>query len=264
MKKIQILTAIPAQRYFPQKVYDLLYETEEKHFWYIGRNEVIKMIVARFIGTKKGLDFLEIGCGNGIILALLEKFKFSLTGIDIDIKALKLARKRTNAELICADIYKLKLEKKYEAIGLFDVLEHIDNDETFLEKVREMLETNGKIILTVPLHMKSWSRMDEISGHRRRYSKDGLIALLENAGYRIEFISHFNILLYLPQILARKFYDKRYKNRSETEVYTDELKIPYFIVNFFLKWLFLFEDQLLRIMTIPFGACLIIVGTKKD
>lgn len=264
MKKIQILTAVPYQKYFPQKVYDFLYNVEEKHFWFAGRNEVIKMIVDRFIGAKKGLRFLEIGCGNGIILALLEKLGFSLTGLDIDINALKLAQKRTNANLICADILKLDNRRRYDAVGLFDVLEHVSDDRSFLRKIRGMLKTRGNIILTVPSDMRLWSRMDEISEHKRRYVKDELVALLANTGYKIEFVSHFNFLLYIPQLLVRRFHDVKHKDKNDTCVYINELKIPPLIINVFLKWLFILEDQILRIITIPFGASLIIVGSKKD
>lgn len=263
MKKIQILTAVPSQKYFPQKVYDILYEVEDEHFWFAGRNEVIKMIVKKFIGVKNGLRFLEIGCGNGIVLSLLGKLGYSLTGIDIDIKALRLAQKRTNADLLCADIYKLQVKKRYEAVGLFDVFEHVDDDRAFLEKIREMLDVGGKIILTVPADMRLWSRMDEISDHKRRYEKNQIITLLKNTGYQIEFVSYFNFLLYFPQLIFRKFHKFESNEKNDTQFYLDELKVPPFIINFFLKWLFLLEDQLLRITTIPFGASLIFVA-KKD
>ncbi len=147
MKKINILTHISHHNNFPVKAFETLYKAEEKHFWFIGRNEVINIIINRFIKQNKKIHFLEIGCGNGNVLRLLKKFGFSLTGLDIHLEGLRLARKRTNAKLICADIYKLHTNQKYDVVGLFDVIEHLKDDAVFLQKSGKMLKKGGKIII---------------------------------------------------------------------------------------------------------------------
>lgn len=264
MRKIQILTEIPANRDYPKKAFEILYEIEKKHFWFSSKNEVIKIIIERVIRPTKNFSFLEVGCGNGIVLEMLENFGFSLTGLDVNIEGLKIASRRTNATLICADIYKLKYRNKYEAIGLFDVIEHIQDDKHFLKKCGEMLSTKGVIILTVPANMRLWSRIDKISGHKRRYDKSNLAILLDDAGYKIEFVSYFNCLLYVPQLLFRKFSKRVLKEKNDENVLMHQLKIPPSFINTSLKWLCLLEAQLLRITSIPFGTSLIIVGSKKD
>lgn len=264
MRKIQIFTTNYRQKNYPKKAFNILSRVEKRHFWFVGRNEAIKIIIERIIKPKRGLKFIEIGCGNGIVLEMLEKFGFSLSGLDIYMEGLKIASKRTNATLLCADIYKLHLKEKYDAIGLFDVLEHIDSDKSFLKKCGEMLSTKGVIILTVPANMRLWSQMDEISGHKRRYGKSNLIALLESAGYNIEYISYFNCLLYVPQLLFRKLSNRELKEKNDQNILISQLRIPPLLINFILKWLCLLEAQLLRIISIPFGTSLIIVGYKKD
>lgn len=264
MKKIKILTSDVQHINYPKKAFEILYKIEDKHFWFAGRNEAIKIILNRFLKQSKKLHFLEIGCGNGIVLALLEKLGFTLTGLDIELAGLKIARKRTNVTLICADIYKLKSKDKYDAIGLFDVVEHIQDDESFLKKSKEFLKTDGKIILTVPADMRLWSQMDKASGHQRRYTRNSLTSLLRRSGFRIEFISYFNCLFYIPQLLFRRFSNKKMIGQNDNQVLIDQLKIPPLLINIALKWLISLEAQLLKIISIPFGASLIIVGSKKD
>ena len=263
MNKIQILTPIPSSISYPKKAFQII-EKAEKHFWFTGRNEVIRIILNRFLKTIKRTDFIEIGCGNGLVLMLLEKLKYSITGLDIHMEGLKIARSRTNATLICADVYKFKSKKKYDAIGMFDVIEHIGEDERFLKKCGELLKPNGKIIITVPADMKLWSQMDLVSGHKRRYTKSSLINILVKLGYKIEFISYFNCLLYIPQLLFRKFTENKMKKAKNTEILIDQLRLPPVAINIIMKWLFLLEAQLLRITAIPFGASLIAVASKKE
>lgn len=259
---IRVLTKIVSTVDFPKKAFETLYRIEEKHFWFVIRNEVIRIVINRFISPSKNKKFLEIGCGNGFVLGLLEKMGFSLTGLDIYLEGLKLARKRVSSKLICADIYKLRIHERYDVVGLFDVIEHIEDDEFFIEKSSGFLKVGGKIILTVPADMRLWSQIDQISGHKRRYTKKALVSLLEKCGYRIDFISYFNFLLYFPQLLLRKFSNQSTNKKQANRVFMEQLRVPNPLINNFFKKIFLFESQLLRISSIPFGASIIIVGSK--
>ncbi len=147
---------------------------------------------------------------------------------------------------------------------MFDVIEHIQEDERFLKKSGELLKPGGKIIITTPADMKLWSRMDVVSGHKRRYTKKSLTNLLTKTDFRIEFISYFNCLFYIPQLLFRKLTADKMKKAKDTEILIDQLKLPPTPVNFIMKWLFLLESQLLRITTVPFGASLIVVASKRS
>lgn len=264
MKKKVVGFPKPEKKNYPKEAFEALYKIEDKHFWFAVREEVIKIVINKNIKQKKDHSFLEIGCGTGIVLLLLEKLGFSVTGLDIHREGLQLARKRTCARLLCADIYKLKEEKKYENIGLFDVIEHVDNDALFLTTCRNMLIDGGRVVITAPADMRLWSRMDEASGHKRRYTKRDLINLLQKSGFKVEYSSYFNFLLYIPQFLFRRFSDEQMKKATQHHLLVEELKLPPFPVNFLLKWLLLIEAQILRIIPIPFGTSLIVVGSRKD
>ncbi len=58
----------------------------------------------------------------------------------------------------------------YEMIGMFDVLEHIEDDQGILQKLRGNLTDNGSIVLTVPAYPSLWSDFDVRAHHQRRYT----------------------------------------------------------------------------------------------
>ena len=144
-----------------------------------------------------------------------------------------------------------------------DVIEHIQDDYKFLRKSSVFLKSGGKIIMTVPADMKLWSKLDEVVGHKRRYTKKTLTLLLEKCGYKVEFISYFNFLLYLPQLIYRKLSQFLIK-KQDYEVLVEQLKPPPALINIIFSWIFLMESQSLKRTHLPFGASLIIIGVKKS
>ena len=81
--------------------------------------------------------------------------------------------------------------KPFELVGMFDVLEHIPEERETLLSLREMLAPAGRLILTVPAHQFLWSHFDEAAHHCRRYSTAQIRKTLAEAGFDIEFASHF-------------------------------------------------------------------------
>jgi SAM-dependent methyltransferase len=89
------------------------------------------------------------------------------------------------------------------AIGLFDVLEHIEDQHRFLASLERCLAPGGRIYITVPASRWLWSREDLDAGHFRRYGVADLSHELEDAGLAIEFATCFFGFLPLPQLLRR-------------------------------------------------------------
>ena len=71
-----------------------------------------------------------------------------------------------------------------DLIVLFDVLEHVEQDEASLVAMRRLLKPGGRIVLTVPAHQWLWSAHDVGLHHMRRYSRSLLRERIEKAGYR--------------------------------------------------------------------------------
>ena len=80
---------------------------------------------------------------------------------------------------------------EFDAIGAFDVLEHIVDDEMVLRETNKALKSGGGLLLTVPQHQFLWSAADESARHVRRYSSRDLREKVERAGFKVIRMTSF-------------------------------------------------------------------------
>ena len=92
---------------------------------------------------KSSHDILEIGCSTGHFLDLIRHRVSSCTGIELDKKYAKFARKKLNLNVHDRPIEQIKFDKKFNTIFLFQVLEHIHNPIEFLTLCKKNIKKNG-------------------------------------------------------------------------------------------------------------------------
>lgn len=230
----------------------------------MGRKEIILDTLKRQIPDIGGCRMLEIGCGNGSVLSFLKRNGINIEGGDPFIEGLRFCRQRTGTvPLYQMDILALPFRNDFDIIGLFDVLEHIDEDEKALLEVGQALKPRGKILLTVPAHKFLWSYFDMSSAHKRRYSRKELITKLERNGFTINKISYYVFLLFPLFLSIRVFSNILWHGGGKRNVKTSlEVKtIP--VVNEILLLFMRAEKRLLRYLNLPLGASLLVLAEKK-
>jgi hypothetical protein len=89
------------------------------------------------------------------------------------------------------------------AVGLFDVLEHIEDDREMLVWLLEKLTPGGRLYLTVPAFQVLWSYEDVHAGHFRRYRCKRIVELLTATGFRVDYSSYMFFPLVLPILISR-------------------------------------------------------------
>ena len=77
----------------------------------------------------------------------------------------------------------------------FDVLEHIDDDAAAAKEVFELLRPGGVFLVAVPCDPRLWSAHDEAVGHVRRYTRPELLSLLTGAGFAVDEVRAWMVLL---------------------------------------------------------------------
>ncbi len=230
---------------------------EDYHWWYTGRKSILKNILNHYIGKSGEIKILEIGCGSGGNLDFLSKYG--------DLSAIELnddARIHAKSKNICKVAYgklpnDIPFDEKFDIICLFDVLEHIEEDDLSLQTIYKYLKKGGKVIITVPAFMFLWSNHDVLSHHKRRYSKSKINNMLRYTGFTVNYSSYFNSLLF-PIILIIRLLEKLINSNIRKNDLRQENKI----INYVFKKIFSIESILLPSISLPIGVSIISIGKK--
>lgn len=249
---------------FDASAFGFLFEVEQRHFWHVGRREIILDVLRKNVPHLSALKMLEIGCGNGSVLAHLKQNGVDIEGGDIFLEALKFSQQRVGSvNLYHLDVLALPFIDSFDIIGLFDVLEHIDEDERALREIGQALKSGGMLILTVPANKFLWGYFDAHSYHKRRYSKRELAAKLERNGFIIKKLTFFMFFLF-PLLAAIRMAGNILHGAGgggKGRAHLEERNVP--IINDFFLGILGLEKWLLRYFTLPFGASLLVLAQKK-
>ncbi len=260
----------------PEKVsYDPFYfkhlaAIEKEHFWFRTRNHVIRELVRQTVRKfQPGFRVMEIGCGTGNVLAEINNVCQGglVIGIDLFLEGLRFARHQVTNSLVQADLFAMPFYEKFNMICLFDVIEHLPDDEEVLRKMMQMLTPGGYLFITVPAYPSLWSYHDESAHHCRRYDLVELENKLDKAGLKIEFLTHYMSLSFPLVWLSRKLHGGIHKPNTlsldrATELTMAELRITP-LVNPILIWLLRSETNLLvKRHKLPFGTSLLALVQK--
>ena len=242
---------------FPEEAFEYLASAESRHWWFLSRNQIIIWILK---DKARGLvDFLEVGCGTGFVISGIAKAfpALVLEASEYFEDGLVYARQRLpQCRFRQLDATAMAVKNAYDCIGSFDVIEHIDADETVLSNFHRALHPGGFLLLTVPQHPWLWSGADDYAHHVRRYTVKELRRKVLYAGFRIEYCTSFVSLL-LPLMALQ-----RLSSRNQSYNPYDEFKIGP-LLNAALYLVMQLELALLRLgLRFPAGGSLLLLARK--
>ncbi|HVV69757.1 MAG TPA: methyltransferase domain-containing protein [Gammaproteobacteria bacterium] len=239
---------------------------EENSFWFQHRNNLLHSVIQRFPFQQ---NFVDIGGGNGFQIAYLAKKypdrKFFL--VEPGYEGCLNAKFRGLQQ-----IYNIPFQdfpfahNSIGAVGLFDVLEHIEDDQKALNELSSMLQTGTMIYVTVPAYNILWSKADNQAGHFRRYTLKSLIKLANQSGLKPIYSSYF--FFYLPPItFSLRTLPYRLgigKLLSEEKKFANNIQEhnPAALINRFFNKLNHWELNRIRNSKISFGASCIALFKK--
>lgn len=231
------------------KIFELLREGEHS-WWYRGRSAVVALILKRQKIQKIGRS-LDFGAGYGPMFDTLQRFSARVEAFEPDPITQEVLRARAYSKVY--DSAEDALGNSYDLIGLFDVVEHIENDAEFLNKLRDSLVTGGRLVITIPAYQWLWSEHDVENHHFRRYTKGQIVGILKEAGYTIEYAGYWNMFLFLPAALTRLFG----KSGGGALLFPPLLDSLLFTI-------VRMEVLLMRFVTLPFGLSICVIARKPE
>jgi SAM-dependent methyltransferase len=188
---------------YPTEGNDQCFEIEDKSFWFQHRNACIVELVKKFPPRGKGPIF-DVGGGNGFVAKGLLDVGWDVVLVEPGPAGARNAKDRGLPHVVCATTQTAGFKPgSIPAIGVFDVVEHIEDDAGFLRHLHDLLEPGGLLYLTVPAYNFLWSDEDVHAGHYRRYSFRGLHKLCSNEGFDVELLTGIFQWLIAPVFCLR-------------------------------------------------------------
>jgi SAM-dependent methyltransferase len=186
---------------YPEHGHQTCRQLEDDSFWFRHRNRCLLALFRRY--PPRGTVY-DVGGGNGFVSRALQGAGHDVVLVEPGEVGCANARQLGVERVICGELEDAGIEAgSAGAVGLFDVVEHVEDDRGFLEMAHRALARDGALYLTVPSYQLLWSDLDVEAGHFRRYSHRGLAAVLEAAGFEVAYLSYMFWLLPAPILVGR-------------------------------------------------------------
>ena len=247
----------------PRPRYELHDAIENRHWWFLARRRIIMDVLSRHLPAGSGKTVVEVGCGTGGNLIELSRH-YTAIGTEISPDAAAIARQKTGCAVFLGDSLSCLGERKGEidAVLLLDLLEHLHDPVAFLRSIHGSIHAGTYLFVTVPAGQWFFSEHDLAFGHLRRYSRRGLLRMIAGSGFRVEFASHFNTVLFLPAVGIRLVRKAVLPLRC-SKPYKTDFWVPPPPLNVVLTAMMSMEARVMRMCPLPFGLSLIAVARKR-
>ena len=205
-----------------RKKYKLSFKPQKRHTvrYAKGCFNIIKEILFYLnIDTIDNKTFLDIGSGSGEVLFFAKKIGFEVLGIEPNTGYANFSKDELHLNVLNSTLEKTKFEnKKFDVIHLNQVLEHMPDPLDALSRLKNLLEQNGLLVITVPdIEANLHSPMTRFHyAHVYNYNHLNLKKIIDKSGLQI-----LN-----PETKSTKIYAKKVVNPDNTKIDYD------FIVNY--------------------------------
>lgn len=175
------------------------------------RSYTLKKKIALLQNLGLGKELLDIGAGTGHFLAKAKESGYTVLGLEPDADARKVALAENGVEL--NDLSLLHgLDKQFDFITMWHVLEHVYNLQDDLTKISSLVKPNGVLIIAVPnytsfdaQHYKEFWAAYDVPRHLYHFSPKSIIPLVESKGLKYEKMLPMKFDSYYVSMLSEKY-----------------------------------------------------------
>jgi SAM-dependent methyltransferase len=223
-------------------------ELEGSHFWFAGRRALVRRLLDRHLEGRVAAA-LDLGCGTGSFLPILESYADRVVGLDPFGGA--------DPRIVAGEAERLPFEAgSFDLATAQDVLEHVE-DRAAVRELARVVRTGGWVVVTVPAFPRLWSARDALAAHRRRYRRAELVRLFESSGFAVVETTYFQFLLF-PLVLASRAAARVQPRATELE------EQPSARVNALLRRVNEFEVKLGGRIPWPWGSTLALAARRSS
>lgn len=182
-------------------------ETVYKKFQQLNLNYKSNILSAYL---PKKATVLDYGCGAGEFLKYIED-DFATFGLEPNDDARAAAERKTESTTLLQDLNILE-NNSLDAITLWHVFEHIENQQDTLEIFYNKLKTNGLLIIAVPnfrsfdaeYYNQFWAAYD-VPRHIYHFSQEGMKELFINKKWNLKKIKPLLLDAFYISLMSEKY-----------------------------------------------------------
>ncbi len=167
--------------------------------------------------SKKG-KLLDIGCATGFFLELATEHGWKVQGLELAKFAHEYATKKLKLPVLNKTLEDAKFkEESFEAVSLFDVVEHLPNPKSTVKEVHRVLKKGGVFAITTPnigslvakMLGKNWEEVRRVREHIYFFSEKTLKRMLEESGFEVLRVETAGRYFSVHEAIERgKLYDR--------------------------------------------------------
>ena len=197
---------------------DYISHTDAKRNWFEKLYHIIKSIaLKRKLKLINGfadqdLTLLDVGCGTGDFLSIAQKNGWKVNGIEPNLKARKIANKKTNDSVFNIEhLLQFQLEQ-FKVITLWHVLEHLPQLDDHFEIFNRLLKSDGTLVIAVPNfksydanYYKSFWAAYDVPRHLWHFSKTSIERIASK--HNLKLVQTYPMIFdaYYVSLLSEKY-----------------------------------------------------------
>ncbi|MBI4092525.1 MAG: class I SAM-dependent methyltransferase [Candidatus Kerfeldbacteria bacterium] len=163
---------------------DKAYLTDDR-----SRRETSDRIIRRFLGEGSGRTVLDVGCHTGLFLDVARQYGWRSLGVEPNAWARAYAKKHFGIA-VAPTIEQLPAQS-FDAITLFDVIEHVPKPTNFLRRLRDFSKPATQLVISTPNFDAPLARLLRArwycirQQHLFYFTEQSLRHLMQMAGWRL-------------------------------------------------------------------------------
>ena len=184
--------------------YRKLAEVEDSMWYFKALNR--RMLLPLTDWRYRHADVLDAGCGTGGLIHSLKEFgpDWQITGLDFSPLACRLAKERTQMNVIEGSITDLPFEQEsFDILTSADVISQVEDASIALREFSRVLRPGGIVVINVAAYQWMWSYHDDTVQTHHRFRRSELKKMTENAGFTPITATYANMFVF-PLIIAKR------------------------------------------------------------